>query len=195
MGLRILPKDMKEAMGIVSAVLVQGDSRYYNYESEKLLAAFILKGAVFLEKRELPFIDESKNDLGNVIQRDAKFILKSLLLKEGFKEEEIYFERSFLGGRPDVLAESREESKLILGEAYSCGIYKILLFLEEANEIWIITGGQAPWDNFLPKWGVMEWFVFKKGVKWKELTKKWERITQEKLKTVKSPIDSLIINI
>lgn len=180
--MRILPKTFEEAMHLISNVLKQGDHRYNSTENEVFLAKSILKEFVLLEERQIPEIDalEEKNSKKmGYVQKDEKYVAKILLVKQGFNEKEIFFERRFLGSQSDVLAE--KEEIFIPVECCSCRIDKIIDYLPESKEVWIIT---REFSN-----EKMKWFVFKRGPNWNDFIK-IRKLQQEKLK--KTPIDELM---
>lgn len=189
--MRILPKTEKEALDFVYNVLNQGDSRYNDPENESILSYFIMNEAIFLEEREIPEIKEpTDKELGHLLEVQVieKYLAKILLKREGFNEEQISFERSFFGSRPDVFAE--KQNKTILVECRSCRISKVITYLLEADEVWIITSGFAPWSRLFPQKEKMQWFVFRKGSNWNEVLK-FEKKKLERLKKVKSPLDRI----
>lgn len=118
-----------------------------------------------------------------------KYIAKSLLKDRGFLDNEIVFEASFRGLRPDVLAEKK--GLIIAVECLSCKVSKILDFLQELEEIWILTGGDCPWEKPLYNQKT-QWFIFKKGSNWGSFLKSCERNQLEELKKIPSPIDDLM---
>lgn len=103
----------QEALKIVWEVLNQGDSRYNNAQEEMLLADFLSNKAILLEIKD-NLIFEGEKVSG--IQGKEKGFASQLLKEEGFKEEEIFFERMFKGSRVDVLAKSKD--KIILVELF-----------------------------------------------------------------------------
>lgn len=181
--MRILPKTFNEAMYLVSNILKQGDHRYNDTESEVFLAGSILRELVLLEEEEIPQIDNPKQeDLRKMgyIQKEEKYIAKILLKQKEFKENEIFFERRFQGYQPDVLGE--KENVFIPVECCSCRVDKILTYLLESEEVWIIT---REFSN-----EKMKWFIFKKGPKWNDFIK-IKKLQQEELKKIPSPIENL----
>lgn len=176
-------------MEIIYNTLNQGDSRYNAPEDERILANFIINEAISLEEKKIPFIKEpEKNSKISVVQETEKYIAKELLKLEDFKDNEIFFERSFLGSRADVLAEAN--NKIIAVECCSCRINKIIDYLLEADEVWVFTRGKPPWEtvNYVED---MQWFIFKRGPKWDETFKEHEKQVQEELKKIKNPLDEL----
>lgn len=189
--MKIFPKTIKEAWETVWDILSQGDSRYNDPESELILANFIINEAISLEEREIPKMKEpTDKELGNLfeIQREEKYLAKYLLKQQGFQDDEIFFERRFRGSQPDVFAE--KEDKIILVECCSCRVSKIIDFLLEVEEVWIITRGESPW-KIHPLFEKMQWFVFKKGRNWNKVLE-FEKRKLEELKKIKSPLDTLM---
>jgi hypothetical protein len=155
------------------------------------LSKFIIDDAIYLEKEDIPDIQEpSEEELGSLfeIQLHEKYLAKVILKKQGFKDNEIFFERRFMGYQPDILAE--KDNKIIIVECCSCKISKIADFLSEADEIWVITRGMPTWEkiNYLKE--RMELFTFKKGVNWNKV-EDFRNEQLEQLKKVKSPLDRL----
>ncbi|GEM_PF-3389036 len=184
--MKILPKTEREALDIVYSVLNQGDSRYNDPQSEIILSKFLLNGAISLEERHFPEINSpEKSELESIkgVQRADKYLAKILLEKEGFKDSEIFFERAFLGSRPDVLAES--ESKIIAVECCSCRIDKIVNYLPEVEAVWILTLGESPWGNIHYLKEKMHWYIFRKGVNWNRVLD-FQKKKIEELKKVPS---------
>ena len=160
-----------------------------------MLADFIMHDAISLEEKDIPELEinaeekEAKKYLTEV-QWGEKIIGKKLLLIEGFKEENIHFERAFRGSRPDILAE--QEEKIILVECCSCRVNKIIDFLTEVREVWILTRGNPKWQNPVSKADTMGWFIFTKGPNWSKIYNAIQVKMQEELKKIKSPIDALM---
>jgi len=189
----IQPKNTEVAREIVSKILIQGDIRYIDPENEYILADFLLNKGISLEKRKIP---KTENDIKSnskfirsKVQLIYKLFAKDMLKREGFKEEEIYFERRFLGLRPDVFAE--KGNKTILVECCSCKISKIIDFLSEVDEVWVITRGENPYyRDYISE--EREWFVFKKGKKWGSEYKKYRKKIIGEIKNIKNTIDTLL---
>lgn len=192
MATKIIPKTIDEAMTLVYNILNQGDSRYNDPENELILANFIIDEAISLEEREIPFIEDPKEN-GSMFQFEVqwaeKYIAKNLLKLDGFKDDEIFFERRFLGSQPDVMAES--QNKIILVECCSCRISKMLSYLPEAEEVWILTRGLLPYDKIPYLKEKMQWFIFRKGINWNKVTD-FKKDQLKELKKIKLPIDSLM---
>ncbi|MBU4070033.1 MAG: hypothetical protein KJ646_03540 [Nanoarchaeota archaeon] len=182
--MRILPKTFNEALNLVCNILIQGDSRYNNSENEVFLANSILNEIINLEEKEIPKINKpNENNLLKMgyVQKHEKYVAKILLKQNGFQDSEIFFERRFRGSRPDVLGE--KEEAFIPVECCSCRIDKIIDYLQESEEVWIITREFCNEE--------MKWFVFKKGLNWQRYSK-IKKIQQEKLKRIKSPLDDIM---
>ena len=111
-----------------------------------------------------------------------------MLKQNGFKDKEIFFEREFLGSRPDIFAE--KDDKSILVECCSCRVNKIINYLLDADEVWIITRGIPPWEPIHYIKDKMQWFIFKKGISWREVLE-FKKSQVEQIKKVKSPLDRL----
>ncbi len=186
--MKILPKTEKEALKIVYDILNQGDSRYNSPENEEALSKFILANAIELEEKIFPSINKPETNTNLFVQGEEKYISKQLLKLEGFQDNEIFFERLFLGSRADVLAESK--NKIIAVECCSCRIDKIINYLNNVDEVWIITKGLPPYENFHYSKSKMQWFVFKKGKNWNKVLD-FQNSSKEELRKIKSPFDSL----
>jgi len=189
--MEILPKTMQEAIGIVYNVLNQGDSRYNNTEEEVFLSSSLVKKIVSLEEREIPKIQKPEErelkDIGKV-QNKEKYVAKILLKQQRFQDNEIFFERAFLGLRPDIFVE-KGNIKIIV-ECCSCSVGKILEYLSEAKEVWVITRGEFPWEVPLIN-EKMQLFIFKKGSNWSDILD-FKEIRLNELKQTMSPLDNLI---
>ena len=182
--MKINPKTLEQALDLVYKVLNQGDSRYNDSESEIFLANCFLEKVISLEKRKIPKITLQGKEvlwkIGNV-QKEEKQVAKYLLNKEGFNDEEIFFERIFLGSRPDVLGE--KENRIIPIECCSCRVTKILDYLSEVEEVWVITRAFSNEESY--------WFIFKKGSNWKKFLD-FQKNKLEELKKIKYPFDELM---
>jgi hypothetical protein len=184
--MKILPKTEKEALDLIYNILNQGDTRYNDFKNELILSDFLLNDAISLEEKEILCSKEpEKSDLEKIkgVQKIDKYLAKILLNKEGFKDVDIFFERSFLGSRPDVLAESTR--KIIAVECCSCRIDKIIHYLSEIDEVWILTLGESPWviNPYLKD--KMHWYIFRKGSNW-ELVLDFKKQQIKELKKVPS---------
>ena len=152
-----------------------------------------MREAISLEKIDIPPLEikseEGRTNYSLEVQGGEKIIGKHLLLKEGFKRENIYFERRFRNSVPDIFAE--QEGKIILVECCSCRVSKVIDFLTKADEVWILTRGEPPWLNPLSKADTMEWFIFKKGINWSKTFSAYQSWMFKEIKKVKSPLDQL----
>ena len=182
--MRILPKTLKEAVEVICNILKQGDERYNDVEKEVFLAKALLNKMVFLEEKEIPKMKKpEEEDLLKMgyVQKDEKYVAKVLLKQKEFQDNEIFFERRFLGSQPDVLGEKKDI--VIPVECCSCRVDKIITYLSESEEVWIIT---REFSN-----EKMKWFIFKKGPNWKDFLK-IKKIQEEELKQIKSPLDEIM---
>jgi len=186
----IAPKTMEEAIKLIWDILEQGDSRYNDPEAERILSFFLLNQAILLEEKPFPNIEEPKREdvFEHFVQGKEKYIAKILLNLEGFDNGEIFYERRFLGYRPDVFAEKQD--KIIVVECCSCKVDKVIDFLSEADEIWALTYEGNPWEE-KPLFEKMQWFVFKKGPRWDEIYTRFINKKLKELKKVPSPINNL----
>jgi len=180
---------IRELRKLICNVLNQGDSRYNDPEAEKILAFFIEKEAISIREKEIPKIKKPEERiLRHFVQNDEKNIAEILLKINGFNEQEIFFERRFFGYVPDVLAE--KEGFIILVECCSCRVSKIIDYLPYADEIWVLTRGEDPWEE-KPLSEKMQWFVFKKAGNWGKVYSEFNKKRTEELKRIPSPIDDL----
>jgi len=192
--MQLSPTPLNEAMTLVWNILNQGDSRYNDPEAELFLSKLLMKNAVVLEEREIPKMrslntDFSLDDLE--VQGRQKSLAKRLLISEGYKENQIYFERTFLGFRPDILAENSK--KCIVVECCSCRVKKIFEFLKKVDEVWVFTKGYEGEDELAKRseeWK-MQWFVFTKGGNWENELEIYEKELLNQIKNLKSPLDRL----
>ncbi len=189
-----IPKTRKEAVELVRQILNQGDDRYNSTNEEVILADFLIEGAISLEERAISLkekpIEEGISKMKLEIQKEEKLVARELLKLEGFNDEEIFFEVRFLGSRPDVLAESPK--KIIAVECCSCRVSKIINFLPQLDEVWIITRGTTPWETNILQRDKMQWFVFQKGPNWKESYVLYQDWISENIKKITSPYDLLM---
>ena len=187
---KIQPKTIEETTDLIDNVLKQGDNRYNDTEAERILSSFLINHAVSVEERDFPEIEESKEGdlVKHFVQGQEKYIAKILLKMNGFKDNEIFFERRFNGSAPDVFAE--REKSTVLVECCSCRVSKIIDFLSKVDEMWILTLGENPWEE-KPLFKRMQWFSFKKGPNWYDIYSDFIRKKTDGLRKVKSPIDDL----
>jgi len=179
-------KTEKEAMNFISNIIKQGDDRYNNIEDEKILSSFILANAISTEEKEIPGIEKPEK-LAKEVQATAKYIAEFILKNEGFEKEDIVHENTFLGTRPDILAESAKKSVAV--ECFSCKVHKIIDYLSKLDEVWVITRGLPPWERIKYLKENMKLFIFKKGLNWDEIYSKYQNKIQKELKNIKSPLD------
>lgn len=186
---------MKKNISLVQNILVQGDNRYNDFYSAKILAYFLTRKAIVIEKRQLSEIKEpTEQDLKNIKnlrdpQKLDKYIAFLLLKNEGFSEEEIFFERNF-GDIPDVAAIKSE--KEIFVECGPCRINKVIDYLAQNRELWVLTNGAFPWEK-KPLYSYIKWFVFKKGPNWDEVYKEYKE-KQIKLHNLKNSANDINLN-
>jgi hypothetical protein len=182
---------LSENYRFVEKVLVQGDSRYLNPYLTKILAYFITKKAVSINEREIQKIQEPKeNDLHELTnpQKLAKYIAKTLLISEGFLDSEIFFERNFGDSRPDVSA--LNSNREIFVECFSCRINKVIDYLSQDREVWVLTSGSYPWDKS-PLTEKIKLIEFKKGQNWDLIFDEYKAKQNKMLGDIKNPLDNL----
>jgi len=186
----IIPKTRKEAVNLIREVLNQGDDRYNAVENEIILSDFLALNAITLEERNIPFMERlnlgDKLEQTLKVQRHEKLVAIELLKSDGFNDKEILLERKFLGSRPDILAKSATKSVIV--ECCSCRIDKIIDFLKEINEVWIIIRGFPPWEKSKDG-NKMQMFIFKKGQNWDEIYSKYKDANIKELKQIKGVLD------
>jgi hypothetical protein len=187
----IIPKTRKEAVNLIREVLNQGDDRYNAIENEVILSNFLAFNAITLEKREIPFMEKPKLSCNLEptlkVQMHEKLVAIGLLKLDGFNDKEIILERKFLGSRPDILAKSATKSVIV--ECCSCRVDKIIDFLKEIKEVWIITRGFPPWENSKNPKDRMQLFIFQKGLKWEEIYNSYNLEHLKDLKQFKGVFD------
>lgn len=88
---QIMPKTLEEGMNLIFEVLIQGDTRYYDFEAQRILIWFLVGQGISLEERDLPAIPAPKEEdfqfYGANIQREEKYIARFLLFNQtGFKK-------------------------------------------------------------------------------------------------------------
>jgi hypothetical protein len=188
--MKIQPKTLEEAENLIFDILNQGDSRYNNFKEEELLASFLLNQDIFLDEVSIPFINKPSPEelIQHSIQKEEKYIAKFLLKLQGFNDKEIFYEMELKGSRPDVYAE--KEATSIIVECCSCRVSKIIDFLSEVQEVWILTRGETPWEE-KPLFEKMKWFIFRKGLTWEKAYLQLTKNKLEELKKIPSPIDNL----
>ncbi|MEM4215048.1 MAG: recombinase family protein [Candidatus Pacearchaeota archaeon] len=181
----------KKNIKLIYSVLVQGDSRYDNWDEIKVLAYFLAKKAIIVRKKTIPEIIPKKEEIAKIAgpQQTQKYIAKILLKAEGYDDSEIFFERNF-GSIPDVSAIKPERE--IFVECGPCYVHKVIEYLEQKRELWVLTNGALPWEKELfENVGKMGWFIFEKGPKWDEIFKEYKEKKLEELKKIKNPLDEL----
>ena len=156
-------------------MLIRGDARYNDTESEFELASFLFSGAVLLEERVLSALPSPtrKNLKLHRVQGEEKCVAQLLLKRQGFEDQHISFEEQFYGSIPDVLA--RKDDALILVECCSCRVSKIIEYLSaiETKEAWIITS--LDFED-------VQWFVFQRGKGWEEVFSRFEALKRRRLR-------------
>lgn len=177
----IKPENKQEALKIVWDLLIEGDTRYNESVSEKLVAELLLNNAVSIEEREIPNVPvPSEQDLWKFKgspQQEYKYLGEILLKKEGFQDSEIFPEIYYLFSRPDIFALSK--GKTILIECCSCRVSKVVEYLSEENsELWLLTMGSMPWDSGPVYREKSRWFILKRGENWSKFR---EKLKQEYL--------------
>jgi len=189
--MNIIFSSMEEAINKLYNILNQGDSRYNDPESEVWLAGFLLKKAVSLEEREIPSNIYVEEEVKFEVQEEQKKIAKELLKLEDFKDNEILIEVAFRGFRPDIMAE--KPHRRIIVECCSCKIKKVIDFLRESDEVWILTKGYAPWKEIAKKSedSKMQWFIFSKSEKWSQSISFYDKFIKNMIVNVKNPLDNL----
>ncbi|MBU1135441.1 MAG: tyrosine-type recombinase/integrase [Nanoarchaeota archaeon] len=123
-----------KTMNKINDIFTQGDGRYLDPEYEAIVAGFIDRNAIKMEKKKIfktPL--ETKNIRGP--QKEMKSIVIAILKERGYKIVSI--ERGFMGGIPDVLA--KKDDKTIAVECGPCNMIKAISYLEKDNtNLWIL---------------------------------------------------------
>lgn len=184
-------KKLEKATDIIENILKQGDSRYNDSEAEKIFSLFFANDTILLEEKNLPLIKkpEKEETIKHSVQGEEKYIAQYLLRLKGFEDNEIFFERTFRSSKPDVLGEKGD--LIIPVECCSCRISKIIDFLSEVNEVWIITYGEPPWEK-KPLYQKTKWFIIKRGPNWDETFALFTKNQEKELKKIHSPLDDLM---
>ena len=174
---------------LLNKILVQGDSRYFDPYLLEILSRFINQKAISLAERSIDRISEPNADEIKSIegpQKAAKYIMKSLLKQEGFLDKEIFTEISFSDNRPDLSALNKEREVFV--ECFSCRLSKVLDYISQDKELWVLVKGSYHWDKN-PIDEKVKWFVFRKGQEWDNIYSDYKKNQLIKLKQVKSPLD------
>jgi len=182
-------RQLRKNHKIIDRILDQGDSRYYDPQSINIISSFITKNAILLEKRPIEDVKPPKEDELSEIeepQKLAKYVGLALLKREDFENPRIFIEAAFNGDKPDIALISKERE--IFVECFSCRINKVLSYLSQNKELWVLTKGAYPWDNS-PLGAHMEWYIIKKGPQWDGIYKDYQDSGTKKLKEIKSPLD------
>jgi len=175
---------------LLDRILDQGDSRYYDPQSVKLISSLITQNAILLERRPIDGIKPPKEeDILEIEepQKLAKYVGLTLLKKENLPDPKLFMETTFNGDKPDIAWLTNE--KEIFVECFSCRINKVLSYLSQNKELWVLTKGAYPWDNS-PLGKPMEWYVIQKGPKWESLYSQYNSHQIAKLKEIKNPLDN-----
>jgi len=182
---------LQKNYNLTNKILVQGDSRYFDPYYMDIVAYFITKGAINIEENTIPQIQEPKEKEIKKIrepQKFAKYIAYVLLKNEGFSDTEIFSEKYFGNNKPDVAAINNEKSIFI--ECFSCRVSKVLDYLAQDKELWVLMAGAYPWDKN-PLADYIRLFVFRKGPSWDSIFQEYENKKRKVLKNIKNPLDNL----
>ena len=186
-------KNPEKVSNWISKNLVQGDPRYEAWpEEEEWLTYFIFNMAIIIKEQDIPNLKEpgiqELQQIGGP-QEVYKYIASELLQQKGIKKENIKFEYQFGTRRLDVFA--KKNHKKFLVECCSCYIKKLIQYLDDKNvELWVITYGYSPWET-VPYLEKSKWFIIKRGPRWDGTYKKYNDHWKERLKKIKSPIDTI----
>lgn len=195
---------MNETKKLVEDVFPQGDVRYGDSYAEELVASFIDRKGIQIEKRIIIDTKATKKELASVNgpQQLPKLIATRILIKEGYNL--IGYERKFMGGIADTLATSKLGDETIAIECYSCRTMKAIDYLEEENTtLWIISA--ATEEEFLSN--TLSLYIIKRGPNWKTCIEEYrkekmrrcrevmdsfnEKVSTKTLKGIKSPLERL----
>lgn len=159
----------KKLINFVADTFEQGDTRYCVPESSILVADFIQRKAIDIDRKGIDKINIPKGALEDITppQRHVKYLALKILEKHGAKF--IGFELRFQGGRVDILAELN--GKTITVECGPCRTDKAIDYLRKENtELWIIT-------NYFNESSLTR---VKRGLEWGKTIEKYdEYITKE----------------
>ncbi len=175
-----LQRKLIKNFNLLNKVLVQGDSRYYDPYFMKIIAYFIAKKAIIIEQKPIKDIKEPKDkelDIKNLRepQKLAKFIAYKLLKDQEYEDKDIFFERTYNDERPDVSA------KEIFIECFSCRVNKVISYLNQDKELWILTSGSYPWEKE-PLAEPIKHYILKQGPEWNSLYQEYKDKLNKALK-------------
>lgn len=179
---------LKSYEDMIDNIFSQGDHRYYNNYNEQILISFLTKNGINIEAKDVSLIKskivKDYTDIPDP-QRNWKLLTKYL-----FKEYDIDlvgFERRIAYGIVDVLG--KKGNKLIFVECGPCRVDKSFNYLrEDDSELWIVT---SVFDKNSINMEKATLYIIKRGPKWSELIKKFDKVSTEEIKKIKSPLDRL----
>ena len=180
-------KPSQKSVGLIEDIFMQGDSRYRDNWAAYMVASFLENKGIKIEKRLITSDDNpSEAELRRIPgpQQIYKLTGKKLLESEGYKV--VSFERPFCGGRVDILAKHVNNGHIIALECCSCRITTVFDYLQQENtSLWIISLGTGLPEDSLPL------YIINKGPNWDKCIELYKLALAERLKEIKSPLDSL----
>ena len=187
-------KDEEEVYDWIIENVTQNDVRYYPFLEEIApLISFIYNKGISIEERNLPKIEKPSQEEINKIkepQKYYKYIALKLIELENININKINFESTFQGRRVDVYVAS--DNKIILIECCSCGVPKVINYLENEDvELWIIKKGKFPWKDYVES-EESRLIIFKRGENWKENYEKYKFYREARFKDIQEAYEKVI---
>ena len=185
--MRKIPNNVNDALSFVRDILVQGDFRYRDVESECDLASFLLRDAIVLNEKAFPTVLKEPDEKAirrHRVQGSEKCVAEALLKLQGFGDKDICFERNFRGSVPDVIA---GKDLVVPVECCSCRVDKIIEYLafSEVKEVWVLTRGVGPWvdcADLVSEDDRMGWYIFRRGINWEKTYSNFDLSKRKRLR-------------
>lgn len=173
---------------LVDDIFSQGDIRYYDNYNEQVLISFLTKNGILIEEKDVSLIkSQLVKDYSDISgpQKNWKLLTKALFKRYGINL--VGFERRIDYGIVDVLGQ--KDGKAIYVECGPCRIDKSFNYLRDGNsEFWIVT---SVLDKNSVDMEKATLYIIKRGPNWSEMIKKFDKVSTEELKKIKSPLDNL----
>lgn len=173
---------------LIDGVFSQGDSRYFDADMEEVMTNFLTNSAIIIERKDVSAIESKTNEVSVSVvglQKDLKILAKSL-----FNEMNITFigfEKRTAFGIVDIVG--KKGNRTIFVECGPCRIDKGFNYLRENHtELWVLSSYFDPDSIDMKK---AELYIIKRGRNWQKMIEKYDKSIVQKLKKVKSPLDSL----
>ena len=179
-------KGSEENVALVTDIFTQGDSRYYDSYEINLVANFLDKEAIIIEKSKILEYPCTDKEISRMEPPQAYYKLqaKKRLESDGYKI--LGFELLLNGGRVDVLAKNEEKGEIVAVECCSCRVSKAIDYLEEDNVVlWIVSLSETGLESELP------FFIVRRGVNWLKTIRSHKESIRKSLEKIKSPADRL----